>query len=283
MKINNTGFALYKIVIFFIVCVTSSFLLIKSASTKSETEKINTDEYNQNVHSNADYEMPVVQQNYESQRTEYYENHESKYYEFSNYVVKDNRAYFYVNPDFSAKRKAYLVINETVYIQQIINGFGFAEFTNANGKTSKGWILLENVEYCPSCGSSDISDISDIYNLTNNNSEEQNTSYRNEIQEENNLNSKAEPYEEMQTFRDNFIRKINIPEISSDVNEIFFKLSFVIEKDGSFSNFKIVSDDPYNISKEAIRVLKSMPNWKPAMKDGEPIESSFIIPFRIKL
>lgn len=272
MKINNTGFTLYKIVIFFIVCITSSFLLIKSASTKSETEKTNTDEYDQNIYSNADYEMPVIQQNYESQRTEDYENEESKYYEFSNYVVKDDRAYFYVNPDFSDRRKAYLVMNEIVYIQQIINGFGFAEFTNGNGKTSKGWLLLKNIQYCSNC------DNATVYHSTNN-YEEQNT----ETYEDNNKNRKAEPYEGYQVFYQNFIDKFNLPNVSRNVDEISVEVKFTVEKDGSFSNIYINGEDLYDMNEEIINVFETMPKWKPAISESKPIQSSFTMPLKIKL
>jgi len=68
--------------------------------------------------------------------------------EYSYYIVKPNengRAYFHTEPDFTTRKNAYFTQNEIVYIQQIENGFGYVEFTNDKGKTSKGWIFLGNL------------------------------------------------------------------------------------------------------------------------------------------
>jgi len=273
MNINNIGFTLYKIVTFLVVFIISSFLLVKSTQNKleaeTETEKTNTEEYHQNKYSNNVYDG---QDNYQSKNSEYYKDENPQYFEFSSYVIKDDRAYFYANPDFSVKRKAYLVINEIVYIQQIINGFGYAEFTNANGKTSKGWLLLKNIQYCSNCENTT------VYNSTNN-YEEQNT----EVYENHSVNSKAEPYEGYQVFYQNFINKFNLPNVNRNVNEISVEVNFTIEKDGSFSNIYINGEDLYDMNEEIISVFSTMRKWKPAISEGEPVLSSFKMPLKIKL
>ncbi|HCC51250.1 MAG TPA: energy transducer TonB, partial [Porphyromonadaceae bacterium] len=35
--------------------------------------------------------------------------------------------------------------------------------------------------------------------------------------------------------------------------------------------------------REAIRVLKSMPNWKPGMQQGRPVRVKYNVPVRFKL
>lgn len=73
---------------------------------------------------------------------------------FSYYVVKAdeyNRIYFYRKPDASTKKAAYFNSRTTVFVQQIENGFGYVEFTNDMGQKSKGWLDLQDLEYCSNC------------------------------------------------------------------------------------------------------------------------------------
>lgn len=57
-------------------------------------------------------------------------------------------------------------------------------------------------------------------------------------------------------------------------------VSFVVEKDGSLSNFKIVKGRTESLNKEAIRVVSSMPKWTPAQSCGEIVRSLNICPVR---
>lgn len=55
-------------------------------------------------------------------------------------------------------------------------------------------------------------------------------------------------------------------------------VSFIVEKDGSLDSIKArKSPDPL-LSKEAIRVVKEMPKWKPARWDGKVIRSRYFLP-----
>lgn len=64
-------------------------------------------------------------------------------------------------------------------------------------------------------------------------------------------------------------------------------VSFVIEKDGSISNVEIkdelASKATQNMHNEAIRVVKSMPHWKPGMLNGEYVRVRFILPLTFRL
>jgi TonB family protein len=55
---------------------------------------------------------------------------------------------------------------------------------------------------------------------------------------------------------------------------------FIVEKDGSISNIKvIVSADP-DLDAEAIRVISSFPKWIPGTQQGKPVRVFFQLPIR---
>ncbi len=58
--------------------------------------------------------------------------------------------------------------------------------------------------------------------------------------------------------------------------------TFVIEKDGSLSNYKILRDIGYGTGEEAIRVLKLCPNWNPGKINGEPVRTMYSLPITIQ-
>jgi periplasmic protein TonB len=61
-------------------------------------------------------------------------------------------------------------------------------------------------------------------------------------------------------------------------------LSFIIEKDGSLSNIKILKNPGGGCGQEAVRLLESMPCWTPGEnKAGEPVRVKFTLPVRFRL
>jgi hypothetical protein len=59
-------------------------------------------------------------------------------------------------------------------------------------------------------------------------------------------------------------------------------ISFVIEKDGSLSNFKNIRDIGFGTGDEAIRVLKLSPKWIPGKIDGNPVKVMYSLPITIQ-
>ena len=55
-------------------------------------------------------------------------------------------------------------------------------------------------------------------------------------------------------------------------------VSFVVEKDGSLSNVKILRSVDTLLDQEAIRIVKSMPKWKPARKNGKVVRCKYAVP-----
>lgn len=60
-------------------------------------------------------------------------------------------------------------------------------------------------------------------------------------------------------------------------------LSFVVEKDGSISNIEILRSPAEELSQEAIRLVKSMPNWKPGVLKGKKVRVKYILPVTFRL
>ncbi|KAF2512601.1 energy transducer TonB [Flavobacterium foetidum] len=85
----------------------------------------------------------------------------------------------------------------------------------------------------------------------------------------------------MKKFYDFFNKNYTAP----DQREKFkgkISILFVIEEDGSLSNFNIVKNTPKEIGEEAIRVLKTAPNWIPGKLNNKVVRSSYILPITIK-
>lgn len=59
-------------------------------------------------------------------------------------------------------------------------------------------------------------------------------------------------------------------------------ITFIIEKDGSLSDFKILRDIGYGTGDEAIRVLKLSPKWIPGKIDGNPVKVMYSLPITIQ-
>ncbi len=72
------------------------------------------------------------------------------------------------------------------------------------------------------------------------------------------------------------------PEMDETEN-ISVYVSFVIEKDGSMTDVRVLRNPGYGLGKEAIRVLKSLrTKWKPGIKDGQPVRTQFTLPITVK-
>jgi periplasmic protein TonB len=69
-----------------------------------------------------------------------------------------------------------------------------------------------------------------------------------------------------------------------DVESLTVNVSFVIEKDGSMSDIKVLRNPGYGLDKEAIRVLKSLKTkWKPGVLNGQNVRTQYTLPITVKL
>ena len=60
-------------------------------------------------------------------------------------------------------------------------------------------------------------------------------------------------------------------------------VGFIVEKDGSVSNVKVLRGIGGGCDEEAVRVIKAMPKWKPGKMKGKPVRVSYMMPIIFKL
>ena len=60
-------------------------------------------------------------------------------------------------------------------------------------------------------------------------------------------------------------------------------VGFVVNRDGSIVDVKIIKSPDNNLSKEAERVVKLMPKWKPAKQGNKTVRSRFNLPVNFRL
>lgn len=78
-----------------------------------------------------------------------------------------------------------------------------------------------------------------------------------------------------------FIRSTQkLPAEASQMGRV--TVSFVVEKDGSLSNFEILRSPDAALSREALRVINSMPLWKPGRKNGFIVRSKYMLPITFR-
>lgn len=60
-------------------------------------------------------------------------------------------------------------------------------------------------------------------------------------------------------------------------------VSFVVERDGSISNVKVLRGIGGDCDKEAVRVVQNMPRWEPGKHRGKPVRVRFTMPIRFMI
>lgn len=94
---------------------------------------------------------------------------------------------------------------------------------------------------------------------------------------------KAEYPGGMAAFNKQFISRFRTPDIDSGVKRIQVIVQFIVEIDGSLTDIKVARDPGYGAGKEAVRVLNSMPKWKPAIQNNRSVRSQFTLPITIQV
>jgi protein TonB len=59
-------------------------------------------------------------------------------------------------------------------------------------------------------------------------------------------------------------------------------VTFVVEKDGSLTDIKVLRDIGYGTGAEAIRVLKKCPKWTPGEQNGKKVRVLYSLPITIQ-
>jgi hypothetical protein len=73
------------------------------------------------------------------------------------------------------------------------------------------------------------------------------------------------------------------PEID-EINTFKVYVAFVIERDGSMTDIKVIKDPGFGLGKEAIRVLKSLKTkWYPGMIGSKPVRTAYNLPITVQM
>lgn len=85
-------------------------------------------------------------------------------------------------------------------------------------------------------------------------------------------------------LRKHIAEHVNYPEIAKE-NGLQGKVyvSFVINQKGEIENVKIARGVDPALDKEAIRVVQSLPKWKPGSQRGKPVRVSYTVPINFQL
>ena len=59
--------------------------------------------------------------------------------------------------------------------------------------------------------------------------------------------------------------------------------TFVVERDGSITDVKVIKSVDPSLDKEAVRVLKSMPKWIPGKQNGQSVRVKYTVPVTFRL
>ncbi|MBQ7062349.1 MAG: energy transducer TonB [Bacteroidales bacterium] len=60
-------------------------------------------------------------------------------------------------------------------------------------------------------------------------------------------------------------------------------IKFVVEKDGSITKASILREIGGGCGKEALRVVNTLPKWKPGKQSGRPVRTEFTLPVQFEL
>lgn len=83
-----------------------------------------------------------------------------------------------------------------------------------------------------------------------------------------------------------FLKKFKIPKEATKKlggTKIALVISFIVEKDGTLSNYEVHSDPGYGIGAEALKTLKKMPPWIAGKKEGKSVRSYSKLPLTMEL
>jgi protein TonB len=60
-------------------------------------------------------------------------------------------------------------------------------------------------------------------------------------------------------------------------------LNFVVERDGSLTNIKVIKSLSKEADNEAIRIMSRSPKWKPGIQNNRPVRVDYTIPIRLPM
>ena len=87
-----------------------------------------------------------------------------------------------------------------------------------------------------------------------------------------------------QALYDFLAKNISYPKTAKDSNiQGNVYVQFVVEKDGTITNPKVLRDIGGGCGEEALRVVRMMPKWKTGMHKGKAVRVQYTLPFHFRL
>ena len=88
----------------------------------------------------------------------------------------------------------------------------------------------------------------------------------------------------LEAFGKFLMTNLRYPKVARDNNvQGRVVITFVVEKDGSLSNMKVVRGIGSGCDEEALRVLSISPAWKPGIQNGKPVKVQYSVPISFTL
>ncbi|MDX5321573.1 MAG: energy transducer TonB [Bacteroidota bacterium] len=89
----------------------------------------------------------------------------------------------------------------------------------------------------------------------------------------------------MQALMEFITKEVKYPEAMKEKGESArVMVSFVVKADGSVDQIEALPDDQVDdlFKEEAVRAVNQMPDWKPGMKDGQPVSVKMVLPISFR-
>lgn len=84
-------------------------------------------------------------------------------------------------------------------------------------------------------------------------------------------------------FYSDVLSNFKMPNIKEKMH-VKIHVSFVVEKDGTMSNIKVIRDPGHGLGAAAIKALKKMKKkWAPGIQNGKAVRAMFTLPFAINI
>lgn len=72
-----------------------------------------------------------------------------------------------------------------------------------------------------------------------------------------------------------------VPKMPGNMSEKVI-IRFIVEPDGTLSNYEILKDPGYGTGEEAVRTMKLSPKWQPGELNTKPVRVQYSMPILIK-
>ena len=95
------------------------------------------------------------------------------------------------------------------------------------------------------------------------------------------IDSQPEYIEGTEKFYEDFNKTFK-PLLTEDIRGRIF-IEFVIEKNGSLTQFRVLRDLGQQTGTEAIKVIQSLKNWKPGTRNKKNVRIRYTVPFKVEI